>query len=63
MYSGKTTELFRRFVRYKLAGKKCILVKYNNDTRYSNTNLVTHDNNKLKAIKCIKLENIYEQIK
>ena len=30
MYSGKTSELCRRYTRYKLAGKKCLLIKYKN---------------------------------
>ena len=39
MFSGKTTELIRRYTRYELAGKKCILIKYSKDTRYDNNNI------------------------
>lgn len=63
MYSGKTSELLRRFRRYQLAGKKCILIKYSKDNRYDNEKIVTHDNYQLKALKCNKLENIQEKIK
>ena len=51
MFSGKTTELIRRYTRYELAGKKCILIKYSKDTRYDNNNIVTHDNNSYNASK------------
>ena len=44
MYSGKTSELCRRYNRYKLAGKKCILVKYQKDDRYNKNKISTHDN-------------------
>ena len=35
MYSGKSTMLLSRYRRYKLGNKKCILIKYANDNRYS----------------------------
>ena len=62
MYSGKTSELLRRFRRYQLAGKKCILIKYSKDNRYDNEKIVTHDNYKFEALKCNKLENIQKII-
>ncbi|MBT7895377.1 MAG: hypothetical protein HN564_00085, partial [Flavobacteriales bacterium] len=34
MYSGKTSELLSRYLRYKVAGRKCLLIKYKNDNRY-----------------------------
>lgn len=46
MFSGKSTELMRRFRRYLLGGKRCILLKYADDTRYCSDNVqkvVTHD--------------------
>ncbi|XGW21148.1 hypothetical protein V3C99_004250 [Haemonchus contortus] len=42
MFSGKTTELIRMHDRYRIAGKKCILVKYAGDTRYDPELIVTH---------------------
>ena len=58
MFSGKTSELYRRYNRYKLAGKKCVLIKYSNDNRYSENKIVTHDNNHYDAIKCSNLKEI-----
>ena len=62
MFSGKTSELYRRYNRYKLAGKKCVLIKYFNDNRYSENKIVTHDNNQYDAIKCEKLQDIEKLI-
>ncbi|KAK6731755.1 hypothetical protein RB195_007923 [Necator americanus] len=42
MFSGKTTELIRMHDRYRIAGKRCILVKYAGDTRYDPELIVTH---------------------
>ena len=61
MFSGKTSELYRRYKRYELAGKKCVLIKYINDIRYDNDKVVTHDNIKYDAIKSGNLKDI-EQI-
>ena len=50
MFSGKTTMLLNRFEQYKELGKKCIIIKYDLDNRYTNTDeLVTHDNYKINA--------------
>ena len=43
MFSGKTTELIRRIRRYKHGNKRCLLIKYKNDTRYSEEMAATHD--------------------
>ena len=58
MFSGKTSELIRRFKRYKLAGKNTILIKFKNDTRYDTEKISTHDNVKIDAIKCEFLNEI-----
>jgi thymidine kinase len=42
MFSGKTTELIRLIRRSKIANKKCLIVKYAKDTRYS-SEIMTHD--------------------
>ena len=34
MFSGKTTTLLSRLERYKIGGKKCIVIKYDQDDRY-----------------------------
>ena len=63
MFSGKTSELYRRYNRYKLAGKNCLLIKYSNDDRYDDNKLVTHDNFQYEAIKCNNLQDIEILIK
>lgn len=52
MFSGKTSELIARYKRYSLANKKCIMIKYAGDMRYSNKMVVTHDNVKINAYMC-----------
>ena len=59
MFSGKTTELLRRYKRYIIANKKCLLVKFNEDNRYSKGKIVTHDNiTGNDAYTCSKLEEV-----
>jgi thymidine kinase len=43
MFSGKSSELLKKYRRHKKLGLKCILVKYLHDTRYSKTGIATHD--------------------
>lgn len=57
MYSGKTTELGRRYRRHIIGGKKCVMIKYIKDTRYDKQAIFTHDNVKTDAIVCT---NLYE---
>lgn len=52
-----TSELIRRYKRYSIAGKKCLMIKYKNDTRYDKKMIVTHDNLKVEAFVC---EFLYE---
>lgn len=58
MWSGKSTELIRRYYRYKLAGKKCLMVKYAKDIRYDDSRVVTHDNLQVDSISCNYLYEI-----
>jgi len=52
MFSGKSTELLRRVKRNTIAQKKCLLINYAKDNRYSNENVVsTHDKQMMKAMK------------
>jgi thymidine kinase len=37
------TELIRRIRRYHLATYNCLMIKYANDTRYSEDGVATHD--------------------
>lgn len=52
MWSGKTSELLRRYNRHTIGGRKCIIIKYANDTRYDNEMVVTHDKIKIQALVC-----------
>ena len=64
MFSGKTSELIRRYKRYKLnKNNKCILIKYKGDTRYSENEIVTHDHIKIQSVKAellFELNNIID---
>lgn len=54
MFSGKTEELIRRLKRVKIANLKVEIFKPAIDTRYDNTNIVSHDTN---AIMSTPVEN------
>ena len=44
MFSGKSTELMRKVKRYTIAQKKCLVVNYAKDNRYSKEDVIaTHD--------------------
>jgi len=43
MFSGKTSELFRRIKKYKVAKKNCALIRYSRDNRYSSERIFNHD--------------------
>jgi thymidine kinase len=60
MYSGKTTELIRRYNRYTLGNKKCIMIKYKGDIRYDENNVITHNGVKVKSFVCYKLEEFHK---
>lgn len=58
MFSGKTTELIRRLKRYQFANHKCLIVKYQRDTRYDKENISTHDHQTMQAVACLQLEHL-----
>ncbi len=49
MFSGKTEELIRRLKRAKLAGQKVEIFKPQVDTRYSDVEVVSHDENSIRS--------------
>ena len=61
MFAGKSTELLRRVRRFQIAGKKCLTIKYNDDTRYSKTHISTHDHQMIEAKSCYRLEELDNQ--
>ena len=49
MFSGKTEELIRRLKRAKLAGQKVEIFKPRVDNRYSEEEVVSHDENTIRS--------------
>ncbi len=49
MFSGKTEELIRRLKRAKIAGQQVAVFKPQIDTRYDESRVVSHDDNRLIA--------------
>lgn len=50
MFSGKTEELIRRAKRAHIAGQKVVVVKPKVDNRYSDDNIVSHDESVLTGL-------------
>ncbi len=50
MFSGKTTRLIEHYKAYKYIGKKIVVLNYSLDTRYSTTNLSSHDHIEIPCI-------------
>lgn len=63
MFSGKTSELINRYYRYTIANKKCLMIKYINDTRYDKEYTTTHDGKKVKGLCCKYLKEANDDIK
>jgi thymidine kinase len=62
MFSGKTTELFRRIKRYTAAHENCLVVRYEKDNRYSSAHASTHDREMLKATGASSLAQIVDMV-
>ena len=59
MFSGKSTELIRRLQRFKIARYNCLIVKYENDKRYTDeASIATHDKQMLQAVNATKLNDL-----
>lgn len=50
MFSGKTEELIRRAKRAKIAGQKVLVVKPKTDNRYSDTEVVSHNDTHIPSV-------------
>jgi thymidine kinase len=55
MFSGKTSELIRRLKRYKVIGKKIVVINSTKDTRSPEEVLKTHDG---VEFPCLKIDHI-----
>jgi len=60
MFSGKSTELIRRINRYKVLGKKILVINHKLDQRYSENSISTHSNISLECLSIHKLNDINE---
>lgn len=58
MFSGKTEELIRRLKRAQIANRKVEIFKPVVDTRYHETNVVSHDSNSIRSTPVSHSENI-----
>lgn len=63
MFSGKTTELLKHVESAEASGKRVVIYKYENDKRYSETMVSTHDLVMHAAIPCDKLMTKIEEAK
>lgn len=64
MFSGKSSSLIRHYRRHLVAKRKCLLIKYAGDTRYTDEEYIqTHDclfNE--KAVACFRLMDLEKKI-
>eukprot|EP00742_Colponemidia_sp_Colp-10_P009141 GILJ01009943.1.p1 GENE.GILJ01009943.1~~GILJ01009943.1.p1 ORF type:complete len:253 (+),score=26.85 GILJ01009943.1:28-759(+) len=58
MFSGKSTELLRRIRRHTIANRKCLVIKYSMDNRYSEDCMSTHDRQMIHAQPCKVLREV-----
>ena len=58
MFSSKTTELIRQYNIHKAVGRKCLVIKYAADIRYSKLNVSSHDQWQLNAISANLLADV-----
>lgn len=60
MFSGKTEELIRRLKRAKFARQHVIIFKPVIDTRYSDTNVVSHDHNAIPSTPVVNSDAVLQ---
>jgi thymidine kinase len=64
MFSGKTTELMRRLRRKAFAHKKILMIKFQEDMRYSREVdvMATHDRQTMKAVPALLLKDVAKDV-
>ena len=63
MFSGKTSELMRKINRHRLAKKKCLVINFKMDDRYSTEEkIVSHDQIMIDAMKVKTLNDIPQKL-
>lgn len=63
MFAGKTEELCRRIRRIQYAKKEVVVFKPIIDNRYSNEEVVSHNNTRVKSINCSSSSDILNYLK
>lgn len=58
MFSGKTEELIRRLKRARIARQRVVIFKPTMDTRYSESDVVSHDHNSIHSVPVSKADEI-----
>ena len=62
MYAGKTEELLRRIRRIEYAKKDVVVFKPCIDNRYSNDEVVSHNNSRVKSVNISEASEIYNHL-
>lgn len=62
MFAGKTEELLRRIKRLEYAKKKILVFKPSIDNRYSDTDVVSHNNKRTKSYSVVNSFDIYKVV-
>lgn len=62
MFSGKTEELIRRVKRTQYANQKVVIFKPQKDIRYSEEQVVSHDENAMDGVPINKSSEIFDHI-
>lgn len=62
MFAGKTEELLRRIKRLEYAKKNIVVFKPLIDDRYSENEVVSHNNNRTKSVNISRAKQIFEYI-
>jgi len=60
MFSGKTSELSKEFMRWKSINASILLLNHTLDTRYSKDSISTHDKSQIKCIFTDNLEDFMD---
>lgn len=63
MFSGKTSSLWKDLNRFEIAKYETVVFKPKFDNRYADKEIVTHDNNKMRAIPVKNIDEIIEYMK
>lgn len=61
MFSGKTSHLINLHKQYSLANMKPFIINYEDDKRYDNVKISTHDKQMVESNNCLVLSNILDE--